>query len=149
MTADRPHAPHDPVVVEAMARAIYEADEENDTEKYPWRCDAWPPHVWDCLSTPAEAALDAQLALPASARRELAQRLCPEGWKLVPKVLTEEMRRATWRAQYEHVRAKLHPEKAADVGHELAEAKVNDAAQAEQDQIAFDALLAAAPEPSP
>lgn len=65
-----------------------------------------------------------------------------EGWVLVPKELTEAMREATWRDQYQSA-AGQHG-MATDVVNECVRLKMVDAEQADQDRSAYRAMLSAA-----
>lgn len=64
-----------------------------------------------------------------------------EGWVLVPRELTEEMRRACWRQQYRFHGA------SGEEADMLAERKVSDEAQRLNDEEGYAALIAAAPAP--
>lgn len=82
-------------------------------------------------------------ALRIAAAAEGQWPVAPDGWKLVPHDLTEEMRAAVWLEQYRLNGA---------IGNEaavLTKSKMNDIRQRANDESAYRAMLAAAPSPPP
>ena len=67
------------------------------------------------------------------------------GWAVVPVEPTEEMRRATWEAQYRFTNSGLENPKQEEVVQEFVRARMNAPRQREQDRLAYAATLAAAP----
>ena len=67
------------------------------------------------------------------------------GWVVVPVEPTEEMRRATWEAQYRFVNSGLSNPKQEEVVQEFVRARMNAPRQRKQDHLAYAAMLAAAP----
>ena len=67
------------------------------------------------------------------------------GWAVVPVEPTEEMRRATWEAQYRFANSGLANPKQEEVVQAFVQARMNAPRQREQDHLAYAATLAAAP----
>jgi len=67
------------------------------------------------------------------------------GWAVVPVEPTEEMRRATWEAQFRHTNEKLHIKSSDWKIRQLVQARMDDPKQREMDFVAYAATLAAAP----
>ena len=80
-------------------------------------------------------AMDADTLRAALARHGLA---------IVPAEVTATIRRAVWRAQYEHVRATRWTDATPETIADLAEGRIACPAQIEQDRVAWRAGIAAA-----
>ena len=63
---------------------------------------------------------------------------------LVPRELTDDVRRAVWRAQYEYTNERRGHNATAERISELTEARVNDPDQRESDRAGYRALVKAA-----
>lgn len=72
---------------------------------------------------------------------EYMKRGTPEGWQLVPKKPTVEMIKAAWKAQYLYVGGNE------ETCETLAEGRASDVYQSKMDNVAYKAMLSAAPEP--
>jgi len=70
----------------------------------------------------------------------------PPGMVLVPRELTDDVRRAVWRAQYEYTNERRGHNATAERISELTEARVNDPEQRESDRAGYHALVKAAAE---
>ena len=100
----------------------------------------WLDRSSDILAALAAAPVETRLALA----REL---VAAAGYAVVPREATEEMRLATWAAQYRH-RNEVQAHGVSDVGiMELAARRVACADQRENDRAAYRAMLAAAEAP--
>jgi hypothetical protein len=70
----------------------------------------------------------------------------PPNMVLVPRELSDDVRRAVWRAQYEHTNKLRGHDATAERISELTEARVNDPEQRESDRAGYYALVKAAAE---
>lgn len=71
------------------------------------------------------------------------------GWAVVPMELTEEMRRAAWKAQYRFANIAFPKPKSEKKMQQLIQTRMDDRYQQEQDRMAYAAMLATAPGVTP
>lgn len=134
---DTPVAPHDPALIEAMARAYCQAALGNrrcPCAGRPFNCAN--EHPGDQARIGLDALCQAHPGVAAVLRGEAVA---------VPKEATGAMRRVTWLTQYSLANEAQTIPASIEMVIALTERRLNDEKQRESDDLAYRAMLAASP----